>query len=118
MQRGGTLKFSSTWSNLGRTPSYTRRQLAYRLSSDAGHHEMESDADVRTWLPGTWEMQESMQLPENLPPGKYRLEVAILDRAGAEPETGPLPPLQLGISGRGEDGWYALSQIEIVPADR
>ena len=76
------------------------------------------DFDVRKWLPGTWEMQESMQLPENLPAGRYRLEVAILDRAGAEPETRPLPPLQLGIAGRAEDGWYALSQIEIVPAGR
>ena len=118
VRRGGTFKFSSTWSNLGCTPSYTRRQLVYRLSSDAGRHEMKSDADVRKWLPGTWEMQESVQLPEDLPAGKYRLEVAILDRAGAVPETRPLPPLQLAMVGRAEDGWYTLSQIEIVPADR
>jgi hypothetical protein len=113
---GGTLRLSSTWSNLGCTPSYTQRRLVYALTSDAGRHEMPSDADVRKWLPGTWEMAESFELPQNLPPGTYRLEVGILDQAGVDPETQPLPPLGLRIAGRGEDGWYSLSEIEVAPA--
>ncbi len=113
VRRGERLKVASTWSNLGVTPSYTKRQLAYRLRGKADSHAFNSDADVRTWLPGSWELKETIQIPDKLPAGKYRLEVAILDRAGKSPETRPLPPLQLGMAGRNDDGWYSLSEIQI-----
>lgn len=111
LRRGGELKLDSTWSNLGVTPSYTRRTLVYRLKGDGAVRTFESAADVREWLPGTWEMEERFTVPSDIPAGSYRLEVAILDRAGTNPDTQPLPPLRLGISGRGEDGWYELSRI-------
>jgi hypothetical protein len=110
---GGELKIESAWSNLGATPSYMRRQLAYRLASEKRVEQFSSDADVRKWLPGSWKMSERFEVPADMPAGKYRLEVAILDRAGKTPETDPLPPLQLGISGRRDDGWYALSEITV-----
>lgn len=110
---GGKLVLHSTWSNLGVTPSYTRRTLAYRLKSEDEIQVFESDADVRDWLPGSWAMKETFRLPADLPPGKYGLEVAILDRAGTNPETAPLPPLELAIEGRGKHGWYSLSHIEV-----
>lgn len=113
VRRGDALLLRSTWSNLGVTPSYTRRTLAWRLRNEGGSHEFTSDADVRKWLPGNWEMEENFRLPRDLPPGKYQLEVAILDRAGVNPETRPLPPLQLGIAGRSADGWYGLSEIVV-----
>jgi hypothetical protein len=72
-----------------------------------------SNADVRKWLPGSWEMQEHGHVPHDLPRGNYQLEVAILDRAGTNPDTRPLPPLQLGIAGRNNDGWYTLSQLVV-----
>lgn len=112
--RGGEeLHLESKWSNLGVTPSYTRRKLAYRLRNDAHSEIFESDADVRKWLPGTWSMQECFRLPEKLPAGKYQLEVAVLDRAGVTPVTSPLAPLHLGIAGRQEDGWYAVSELTV-----
>lgn len=110
---GGELTLDSNWSNLGVTPSYTRRTLAYRLSRNGRTFVFESDADVRDWLPGSWERQERFRLPPDVPRGTYRLEVAILDRAGVHPDTRPLPPLHLGIAGRGDDGWYALSQLVV-----
>lgn len=113
VRRGGELQLRSTWSNLGVTPIYSQRTLAYRLKSGARSEQFKSDADVREWLPGTWEMQERLRLPDNLPAGQYQLEVALLDRPGFHPETDPLPPLQLGIASRGEDGWYGLSQIAV-----
>ena len=110
---GAELKLASTWSNLGVAPAYSRRILTYRLRNEAHAHEFVSDADVRKWLPGKWEMQERLQVPADLPPGSYRVDVAILDRAGTNPDTRPLPPLQLGIAGRDADGWYELSQIVV-----
>lgn len=113
VKAGGELDVSSTWANLGTTPSYTRRTLAHRLHNGDKKAEFTSAADVRKWLPGRWEMQETFRLPKNLPAGVYRLEVAILDRAGTKPDTKPLPPLQLGIAGRAADGWYPLSELTV-----
>jgi hypothetical protein len=113
VRRGAELKLRSAWSNLGVTPSYTRRTLAYRLRNQARIHVFKSNADVRKWLPGSWEIQERCRVPHDLPRGNYQLEVAILDRAGTNPDTRPLPPLQLGIAGRNNDGWYTLSQIVV-----
>lgn len=110
---GGELVLETSWSNLGVTPSYTRRTLAYRLRGDQAAHTWRVDADVRQWLPGSWDRREATAVPDDLPPGRYAIEVAILDRPGTTPATDPLPPLQLGIAGRRDDGWYTLSHIEI-----
>jgi hypothetical protein len=61
----------------------------------------------------SWEIQERCFVPDDLPQGNYQLEVAILDRAGTNLDTRPLPPLQLGIAARNKDGWYTLSQIVV-----
>jgi hypothetical protein len=45
----------------------------------------------------------------------YELHVALLDRPGTDPTTDPLPPLHLGIEGRLDDGWYAISEIAVIP---
>ena len=111
---GEELVLRSTWSNLGVTPKYTPRTLAWRLRGPGGAEVFSSEADVRTWLPGTWEMEEVFLLPADLRAGSYALELAILDRPGTNPDTEPLPPLQLGIAGRREDGWYTLSHVELA----
>jgi hypothetical protein len=111
VQSGGQMVLGSSWSNLGVTPSYTRRTLSYRLRSAATTRAFETDADVRSWLPGSWQRVDSFSVPSDLPKGPYAIEVAILDRAGENPTTAALPPLFLGIEGRGSDGWYALSEL-------
>jgi hypothetical protein len=92
---------------------YTPRIVAYRLRSGEGGLGIPSPADVREWLPGTWEEPVEFTLRDDLPAGRYQIEVAILDRAGTNPGTAPLPPLQLAIEGRGDDGWYALSEVGV-----
>ena len=49
----------------------------------------------------------------DIPAGTYALEVALQDRAGTNPTTQPLLPLHLGIAGRGDDGWYAISEVTV-----
>lgn len=114
--RGGELRFVASWENLGVTPSYTRRTLAYRLVATTGGETRTFEsptADVRTWLPGPFTTADAFTVPDDLPPGEYAIDVAILDRAGVEPATAPLPPLRLGIEGRGDDGWYRLSALRV-----
>jgi hypothetical protein len=75
--------------------------------------QFESKADVRRCLPGTWTDQVVVTVPAELPAGTYPIDLAILDRPGANPNTEPLPPLQLAIEGRREDGSYPLSRLEV-----
>jgi hypothetical protein len=113
VEAGSDTTFVSTWQNLGVTPSYTRRTLAYRLRGADDTRVIESAADVRTWLPGRWDVIDTVPVPSDLPASDYFVDVAIVDRAGTAPDTRPLPPLHLGIEGRSADGWYPLSQLTV-----
>ncbi len=110
---GGTLVLSSEWNNAGTTPAYHGRTLTWRLGSDGGAAQLESDEDTTTWLPGPVTVVDGFTVPADLAPGTYALEVALLDRAGTDPATDPLAPLGLGIEGRDGDGWYEISQIVV-----
>jgi hypothetical protein len=57
---------------------------------------------------------DAVKIPSDLPAGEYEIDVALLDRAGTEPATDPLPPLYLGIAGRRSDGWYPMSRIVVT----
>jgi hypothetical protein len=102
----------SNWTNLGVAPSYLRRTLSYRLRGDETAT-FESLEDTRGWLPGSWQVSDTVTIPATLPPGTYVVELALLDRPGTDPQTAPLPPLNLGIEGRGDDGWTLVSQLVV-----
>ena len=113
VQAGQQTRFSTTWSNLGVAPHYLPRKLSYRLKKGSDQATFDGTADTRTWLPGSWTISDTFTVPATLPPGTYSIEVALLDRPGTNPTTIPLAPLFLGIEGRGSDGWYALSTLEV-----
>jgi len=110
---GGTVSFISTWSNIGVAPIYLRRTLTYRLRGSNRTVVFESPQDVRTWLPGTWDVIDSFPVPADLPVGDYTVELALLDRPGVNPTTQPLVPIWLGIEGRDDDGWYEISELTV-----
>ncbi|MFQ5809482.1 MAG: DUF4832 domain-containing protein, partial [Armatimonadota bacterium] len=62
------------------------------------------------WLPGEKGFTETLELPADLKPGQYELALAIVDPATEA------AAIRLAIEGRGEDGWYPLSRVEIVDA--
>ncbi len=115
---GATLTLSSTWTNAGTAPPYHERTLTWRLrSTDGGGEEARlasGQADIRGWLPGTTDVVDHVAVPADLPAGTYSIDVALLDRAGEEPDTDPLPPLRLAIDGRDADGWYPVSAIDVL----
>ena len=83
---------------------------------------------VNKWLPGSvplftedfykgeWDLPngevndvaDRLLLPTDIPPGRYRLSLAVIG------EKSLAPALRLGIQGRAEDGWYPISQIDVV----
>ncbi|MBW2453539.1 MAG: DUF4832 domain-containing protein [Deltaproteobacteria bacterium] len=110
---GDDTTFVSNWSNLGVAPHYLRRTLSYRLVGSGQTATLASQEDTRTWLPGSWQVSDTVTIPSDLPAGTYDLEAALVDRAGTNPATEPLAPLHLAIEGRGDDGWYAISELTV-----
>jgi hypothetical protein len=111
---GERVELRSVWTNLGVAPPYGPRTLTYRLRGPSKTVVVSSDQDIRSWLPGPIEVRDGVDLPADLAPGMYELELALVDRDGSAPDTKALPPLALGIAGRQSDGWYKVSTVEVV----
>lgn len=104
----------STWTNKGVAPVYHRWPIAYRLraANDAVVAQWQSPLDLRTWLPGSHSLEDTMQIPSNLAPGSYSLDVAVLNENGSQAF------VQLAINGKRADNWYPVSVVQIVDNSR
>jgi len=107
---GAELKLGMSWENLGVAPPYHPFGLKVRLTPPSGSGAqpvvLDLAADVRTWLPGTHEVDESVTLPASLPAGTWQLAVGVSGTPG-------VPMLRLAIEGRDADGWYPLSELAV-----
>ena len=101
---GSSVHVGMWWVNSGVAPIYRPYILALDLHSSSTDKLVEIPADLRKWLPGDSLVEENIAVPE-VPPGDYRLRVALLD-----PRTHQ-PAIKLGIAGRTSDGWYDLGPI-------
>jgi hypothetical protein len=106
---GDTILLQSEWDNAGVAPFYHPWPLAYRLrsTSDDVVAQWTSSADLRTWLPGTHQTEDVVELPTAVEAGTYALDVAILTEDASEAH------VQLAIEGALADGWYAVSEVRI-----
>ena len=103
----GKLTFTSWWENKGVAPCYRQFPLALRLRGEKGNVILETDADIRTWLPGDVVHDSAVFVPADVPEGKYELQIGVLD-----PRT-RLPKVKLAIEGIDTEGWYALGSITV-----
>jgi hypothetical protein len=102
------LEFASWWENKGVAPCYRQWPLALRLKG-AGHSEvLETDADIRNWLPGDALYDDAVFIPASMPVGEYDLAIALIDPRTREPK------VKLAIAGMEADGWYTLGKIKIT----
>ena len=104
---GSMIPISMWWFNAGVAPVYREYQLALELRSADHAVRIPLPADVRKWLPGDSVYEGTVYDDAALPPGEYRVRVALLD-----PRTGQ-PALRLASEGRQSDGWYDVSAIQI-----
>jgi hypothetical protein len=111
IKAGTSLGIDVNWKNEGVAPPYRDYRVAYRLSRrDKPAAEpilLTSTDSIRGWLPGAVRTRWSILLPGSLAQGSYSLAIGIV-----EPATGK-PAVQLGIEGRGNDGWYTLSSVDV-----
>lgn len=104
---GGKLPFTSWWENQGVAPCYRPFRLALRLKSDGQSVILPTGADLQTWLPGDNLYDGSVAVPAAVPPGRYELQLGVLDERTDQPK------VKLAIAGREPDGWYTMGEIEL-----
>ncbi|MHB8654865.1 MAG: DUF4832 domain-containing protein [Terriglobia bacterium] len=95
------------WLNAGVAPVYREYRLALQINSPAGRSVLRVPVNIRKWLPGDAVFDGTLNVPETLKPGEYRLRVGMLD-PGTE-----TPAIHLAIAGQQPDGWYDLGAIVI-----
>lgn len=130
---GELLRLPMKWQNTGSAPCYRPYRVAYRLTGKDGRELIfVGNITVNKWMPGSVETftEEFMKEPPDLPPGEivnvidhiflpddisagtYLFDIAVVGEQTTE------PVVQLGIEGRMSDGWYPLSEIEIVTEEQ
>jgi len=128
-QAGSLLEFRMQWQNVGSAPCYRPYRLAYRLTDlDGNSTVLVGRITVEKWMPGTIptfteeffreppdlppgeivDVADAVTVPEILSPGRYRLAIGIVAEDTSE------PVVRIAIDGRSEDGWYPLSEVEVV----
>jgi hypothetical protein len=129
IKAGESLMLAMRWQNTGSAPCYWPYRLAYRLTNEsAGDKVLIGNVTVEKWMPGHVEtfseefikdppelppgpvvdVTDRIVVPADLPAGRYRLAIGIVGGKSTE------PIVQLGIKGRIQDGWYPLSEVEII----
>lgn len=104
----GKLSFKSWWENKGVAPCYKKDLLlAIRLSNSKKSVVMITDADITSWLPGDYLVDDAVFVPFDMPLGKYEIQIGIVDKQSHEPK------VNLAIEGRTAEGWYSIGEIEI-----
>lgn len=111
------LVVKTEWSNAGVAPTYTHWRVEFRLRPamteqamlwSRASARMPSAVDLRKVLPGSgYTFDDAFELPRDMPTGAYELDVRVVD------ENRYLEPMQLALTGRTEDGFYALGTVKI-----
>lgn len=109
-QTGSPLAISMLWENVGVAPPYRDYLIAFRLTSAVSGQSsvFVSENSVKGWLPGKTETSYSLKLPDDLKAGQYDMAIALVDPITQK------PVIRLAIAGRADDGWYPLSNIQVV----
>lgn len=130
IRAGEVLQLSMKWQNVGSAPCYKPYRLAYQIANDNGYQKViAGDVTVDGWLPGSMDAftEEFIKDPKDLPPGRIVMVADDVTMPGSVPpgnctlsigvvgQNSTNPIVQLGISGRQDDGWYPVSQIEVKP---
>lgn len=73
----GTLELELGIENCGVAPIYRYIPLRVRLSNGVNFYELETDVDIRGWMPGKTTEKLALSLPECLEKGDYDIEIGI-----------------------------------------
>lgn len=78
VQAGESAKFELCMENCGVAPIYEKIPLKVRLVNETKEYVVDTDIDIREWLPGKHVHTISICLPETMASGKYHVEIGVL----------------------------------------
>ncbi|MDZ7374454.1 MAG: DUF4832 domain-containing protein [candidate division KSB1 bacterium] len=107
VKRGGKLGLVMMVQNKGVAPFYFRWPLVVYLINSKGEVALQRETaiDIREWLPGTRLAHDEIAIPEELPPGRYEIRVAIHDPAKGK------PGVLFANAGKDQEGRYPLGIV-------
>ncbi len=109
VKRGNDFKIQMKFSNKGVGKlyhPYVIRCFLLDTGEDIEYY-FDLQADLMKWLPGDYEINESVNLPISVKKGKYSLAVGIVDKEGKR------NPFKLAINLPEQNGLYILNDIKI-----
>ena len=65
-----------------------------------------------SWLPGTHEVEDVLEIPEDVPAATYSFDVAILSVDGKTAH------VELAIAGKRPDKWYPVLQVHVLTSEK
>lgn len=111
VKEGSLLSVSMIWENVGVAPPYKDYLLAFRLnntSNKASYVFVIDDTSIKGWLPGIIEINKTINLSDNIKAGRYDLAIGVVDKVTNK------PAIRLAIEGCDDDGWYPISNVEVI----
>ncbi|MCR4615654.1 MAG: DUF4832 domain-containing protein [Clostridiales bacterium] len=90
--------------NVGVAPSYHKIPLYIRLRGN-DEYVFETDIDIRKWMLGKHKEEISIDIPKNMPAGRYNIDISIYDD--------PVGNVYFATDADFNDGWYELGEINI-----
>ncbi|BAU66434.1 hypothetical protein STA3757_38390 [Stanieria sp. NIES-3757] len=112
MMKGSSQNFKLKWENHGVAPAYYRYKLKLKLRGINGTYtQYLTESNNKFWLPGTTiEETYSVNVPETLAAGKYKVAIALV-----EERNNTKRPIELAFNDKlkGSDGFYEIGSINI-----
>lgn len=107
--RGTALNLEMKWANVGVGKLHRSYVLRLSLLDATGRvaHSADAKVEPRGWLPGTYDLIETLPLPAALKAGDYTLALALVN-PGDETR-----PFRLAIDAQEKDGRHLVSQVKI-----
>ncbi len=108
---GGKTTVTLDWENVGVAPPYRNDRVAVRLRPRDGGQAgvFVTETSIRGWLPGRYRTELTFEVPVGLGASRHELAIGVLDPHSQQ------PAVRLAIVGRDAEGWYPVSQVEVVP---
>jgi len=107
---GGALTLNSIWENQGIAPPYHGYACQARLKSKHESHVMTIAESTADWMPGYKVFEQELDVPGDVKPGKYALQLAL-----TSPHSGEAC-VKLACDLEADGLWYEVGGVEIVSA--
>jgi hypothetical protein len=109
VKRGTPLKFQMKWANVGVGKLHYPYALRFYLLDGTGKPVLSAEAkpDPRNWLPGEYDLTESIPIPVAVEAGDYSVALALVDPSAQRRSW------RLAIAAPENEGRYEISKVKV-----